>query len=444
MDPIDRLGLSAKPPQPRVQLAFPDEMQQVNRTCKACRLSKLKCDLTTSTQEQSEARRCSRCTRLNLDCVQESRGNSGRSRLKAPGICTLKRDNPERFGTVIEMLTRTALVSTGAQQVLAAPLLRWCGQEAWSRNDTKLMSWVLEQAAARGLPLSDFAPGLFSAAVPAQLEPTGTGTPPPFIRALLGGGYNDALGIAYHQSGTRSDWIPNDIFDQRVCSRRALQDARALPACSVSALFAAADEVEPFEREVVGALFAALAPVLGDECDATSTEAAATDADASGEQAGAQPTLHSEIVNSTSLWRLRLQGAAVQVDDEHVVCKVVMRCAVLRGGEDVWMVCSYVPQIAADGSWVTSKEAPHAKTAADRASGGATSTSKPPPRKRRAKSCEEDAIEPPPPPASRTPCSPGAAFAELHADALLQQLQATSADEVLRMLEEEEGSGGAR
>ena len=44
-------------------------------------------------------------------------------------------------------------------------------------------------------------------------------------------------------------------------------------------------------------------------------------------------------------------------------------------------------------------------------------------------------------PVSREPRSPGAAFAELHADSLLQQLHATSTEEVIRMLEEEEGLG---
>ena len=421
-------------------------MQQVNRTCKACRLSKLKCDLASVMQQQPGETRCSRCRRLDLDCVHESRGNSGRSRLKADGICALKRDSKDRYSTAIEVLTRTTLAKTGAQKVLAAPMLRWCGQVAWSRNDTKLMAWVLEQAAARGLPLSDFTPGLFSAAPPGQLEPTGTGTPPPFIRTLLGGGYSDALGVAFYQSGTRTDWIPNDIFDQRICSRRELHEARSLPTCERCALFAPADEVEPFEREVVGALVAALAPALGGDSGAASMEIAAADADAIVEPAGAQPTLHSEIVDGTRLWRLRLlQGAAgqAQAGDEWVVCKVVMRCAVLRGGEEVWMVGSYVPQIAADGSWVTSKEAPRPKTAADRASCGATSTSKPPPRKRRAESREGDAPEPPLP-ASRAPGSPGGAFAfaELHADALLQHLQATSTEEVLRMLDDVEVGPG--
>ena len=409
--------------------------QQVNRTCKACRLSKLKCNLASVPQLQSQAR-CSRCTRLDLDCIVESRGNSGRARLKAEGICALKRGGKESASaTAIETMTRTALLSTGAQQILAAPLLQWCGQAAWARDDTRLMAWVLEQAAARGLPLSNFMP---AAALPGQLEPTGTGTPPPFIRALLGGGYSDAPGVAFFQCGTRTDWISNDAFDERVCSRRALHDARSRPTCDVSALFTPEEEVEPFERQVVGALFASLAPAL-------ESGAETGVADAVGEPAGVQSTLHSEIVDGTSLWRLRQQGTAVQAGDECLVCSVVMRCAVLRGGDEVWMVGSYVPQITVDGSWVTSKEAPRRnQMAADSASCGAAvgelrSVSEPPPRKRRARSCDED--PPLPPTASREPCSPGAAIAELHAESLLQQLQATSTEEVLRMLEQEEGYG---
>ena len=41
------------------------------------------------------------------------------------------------------------------------------------------------------------------------------------------------------------------------------------------------------------------------------------------------------------------------------------------------------------------------------------------------------------------PCGPVAALAELHADSLLDQLQATSTEDVLRMLEEEEEGLGA-
>ena len=94
--------------------------------------------------------------------------------------------------------------------------------KAWYRNDTKLMAWVLEQAACA--VTTGRLRARSSAALPGQLEPTGTGTPP-LIRALLGGGYSDALGVAFHQSGPRTDWISNDSFDQRVCSRRALHDA---------------------------------------------------------------------------------------------------------------------------------------------------------------------------------------------------------------------------
>ena len=42
------------------------------------------------------------------------------------------------------------------------------------------------------------------------------------------------------------------------------------------------------------------------------------------------------------------------------------------------------------------------------------------------------------------PCGPMAALAELHADSLLHQLQATSTEDLLRMLDEEEGLGGTQ
>ena len=47
------------------------------------------------------------------------------------------------------------------------------------------------------------------------------------------------------------------------------------------------------------------------------------------------------------------------------------------------------------------------------------------------------ASSPPLPSTSHTPCSPGDAAAGLHTDALLQQLQATATEEVLRLLNEE-------
>lgn len=408
-------------------------MEQVNRSCKGCRLSKLKCDLG-SVARQQIGTRCSRCTRLNLDCVRESRGNSGRSRLKADGICALKRgDGTNQSSSTIEMLTKIALTTTRPQRVLAVPLLRFAAQEAWYRNDTKLMAWVLEEAAARDLPLSDFAPSLFSSAPPGQLEPTGTGTPPPFIRALLGGGYSDAFGVAFVQSETHIDWIANDSFDQRICSRRSMHEARRLPSCSASALFSPESEVEPFEHEVVGALFAALEPGHSTgHCASSSTELH-LDAEPAEDEPAEMTNLYSEIVDRTSGWRLRQNG-----DDAFISCEVVMRCAVLRGGAEVWMVASYSPLSHSDGSWVTVKDVPPRETVT--APSSERRSTKSPPRKRRAGShCDA--------PAQLPTCdkSESSLLAETlvsqHADALFEHLQATSTEEVLRILDEEQALG---
>ena len=131
-------------------------------------------------------------------------------------------------------------------------------------------------------------------------------------------------------------------------------------------------------------------------------------------------------------------GKREQASDEWLCCNVVVRCAVLRGGKEVWVAASYLPQSRSDGSWVTSKEVPRLlpTTAAHTSERG---PSKPPPRKRRAKSREETLLSQLPPATAGHPAA--SSFVELHADGLLQQLEATSTEEVLRMLESEEGHG---
>ena len=313
----------------------------VNRTCKGCRLSKVRCT------GGAEGEQCSRCARLNLECVREVRGNSAAARLKTAGICALKLDRKRaaphetgRRATEIEMVTKMALAATGPQQqALVEPLLRRCAQSAWYHNDTQLMAWILGQAADRGLSLADFAPGPF---LSDHLEPpSGTGTPPAYIRQLLGA--VDMLAVAFVQmSDADCDWFANDKFDEHVCSRSTLRQARSQPPCEVSALFSPAEEIEPFGREVYSALFAGLAPT--DDLGASGAE----DEEAAPEPAVA--ALHSEIIDSTSAWRVRLSST------ELVSCNIVFRCAVLRGGAEVWVVGGYMPQPQSDVSWRTSGE----------------------------------------------------------------------------------------
>ena len=67
--------------------------------------------------------------------------------------------------------------------------------------------------------------------------------------------------------------------------------------------------------------------------------------------------LHSEIVDSTSLWRIFLRAI-----DAYVCCTIVFRCALLRDGT-VWVVGSYEPLRAPDGSWVTERPCQAARLA---------------------------------------------------------------------------------
>ena len=359
--------------------------------------------------------------------MRESRGNlsSGASRLKTDGTGTLKKEGR----TEIEMLTRMALTATGPQRLLAEPLLRRCAACAWSRNDTQLMAWVLEQAAARGLPLSAFAPA--SNTLPGQLESVNNGTPPAFIRALLGGGGDDSLAVAFFQCGNHTDWIASDGFDRRVCSRQELHEARERPPCAVSALFSPNEEKEPFEQKVYAALFAALAPASGSELDATGAITGALQAEPTAEvEQVAQPhALHSEVVDDTSLWRVRLRES-----DDYLCCTVVFRCAVLRGGAEVWVAGCYKPHRGHEGLWTSNAT----RRSADHTREFASSESLP--RKRRTKS--QDTVRHQPSAGQAWVIDPVPELDSLHADTLLEQLQATSTDELLCMLDEEPGLGG--
>ena len=322
------------------------------------------------------------------------------------------------------MLTRMALASTGPQRALADPLLRRCGQVAWSCNDTELMAWVLEQAAARGLPLSAFAPMNYSSSLLSQSEPASAGTPPAFIRALLGRG-EDSLTVAFVQTHTHAEWIANDGFDQQVCSRQKLHEARSLPPCDVSALFSPAEEIKPFERDVYAALFAALAPVHGSESSAgiSMTERNAEEEDMAGLEA-----LQSEIVDLTSMWRLRLRA-----NDVYVCCKVVFRCMVLRGGAEIWVAGCYMPQSQRDASRTSKK----VLCGTSRARGHGMS------QQRRAKRTESpDAVDEGAAHAGMGLVLDAHSYMEpLDAHPLLEQLQAASTDEMLRMLEEDPYQG---
>ena len=150
--------------------------------------------------------------------------------------------------------------------------------------------------------------------------------------------------------------------------------------------------------------------------------------------------LHSEIVDLTSLWRLQLR-----TESEPVPCKVVFRCAVLRGGAEVWVAGCYTPHDQNGGpSTLTDTQCVAARGSKDPLSNPG------PPRKRRARG--QDVVRDD---QSRTteavPVPEADSFVQralLHEEevapslppldhSLLEQLHATSTEEVLRLLDEE-------
>ena len=317
-----------------------------NRTCQACKISKIKCDVETVDDEE----RCSRCARLDLQCIRMQRRNDGSARLSAPGVCALrvsgKVDSSMMETRLVKYFFTNALSACSSNHILRA-LLRWCAQLAWSHNDSELMSWVLGQAPRCGLPLSDFAP------VSSPLE--APGTPPSFISEVLG---RSGLGVAFASLGGRMLWVVNDEFDQLVCRRRTMTESPGVTSCAVCSHFSPEDELQTFETEVIAPLVAALAPAHSSEEAPEAEEAPAAegavsvaDLDSGSAIITSHQTsdLHSEIVDSTSMWRIYLRSV-----DAYVCCAIVFRCALQRDGT-IWIVGSYQPCQAPDGSWITER-----------------------------------------------------------------------------------------
>ena len=86
--------------------------EQVNASCKGCRLSKTKCDLTTVfasrdstvvTKVLSDEQPCSRCKRLSMHCIPEQRrsnSSSARARMGAESRALLRSEVPGLLPTV--------------------------------------------------------------------------------------------------------------------------------------------------------------------------------------------------------------------------------------------------------------------------------------------------------------------------------------------------------
>ncbi|KAL1523221.1 hypothetical protein AB1Y20_018173 [Prymnesium parvum] len=314
----------------------------MNRNCKGCRLSKVKCDWT----EVADGASCSRCIRLHIECVREARGNlsTGARRISNRGVVALRleKKRTERSCGVEEhagtgVMTEVEIVELVSQRAVPRALLQRCGRLAWARNDTSFMAWTLQQAARHGIPLLDFVPAV-------RVHPEPPGVPPPFIRELLGG---SEVAVAYVMLGGDSFWIANDRFDQDVCSRSTLHDARELTVCDASTLFSPRDEVEAFDKNIINPLVTSLMP--------TSFQGAsfASDDEECESDARQSAPLMSELKDSTSLWRVYYRPAGC-----FVCCSVEFRCAVSRGGGEMWIVGKYSPLRAPNGSWLTTTNQP--------------------------------------------------------------------------------------
>ena len=360
----------------------------INRTCQACKQSKLKCDIACMGSDA----RCSRCERLDLQCIRVQRGehSSGHKRLGA-AVGALRRDapcnsmasssmaassvistspstlendtSPSPSTLEIDMLKHLVLVAQSAstyEHIVVRVLLRWCSQIAWSRDETALMVWVLQRAALCGLPLSDFAP---VGKPPKELDPPGS--PPPFVHDVL---CQRGFGVAFVSlDGGSIRWLVNDEFDQQVCHRRVMHDSHTEPTCKVCAHFSPDDEIMDFETEVIAPLVAALAPApaASDACDDEDASASlcpsevasdsgrpsevASDQSGSASAAPLALNLQSEVVDCSKMWRIYMRAI-----DSYVCCHVLFRCAVRHDGS-TWIAGSYTPRQAPDGSWLTER-----------------------------------------------------------------------------------------
>ena len=214
----------------------------MNKVCRACRLSKVKC----AGSVGGEA--CSRCARLGLDCVLEARRDQNIARLKPEVKALHKRGRSSDEQQQLVVAQPTPLVK--------AVLMR-CAQTAWARGDTEMMAQVLAHASRLGLPLAAFAPNACAAGPSAPAN-----EPPPYIRELLGGAGGGGAGLCIAYAQVRGDpfWLTSAAFDREVRSRRTLNEARHLSPCEVSCLFSPRCETHAFNERVYARLFASLAP----------------------------------------------------------------------------------------------------------------------------------------------------------------------------------------
>jgi len=168
-----------------------EKKQELNGTCKCCRMSRVKCDM-----PQCPSGRCTRCTRLDLVCVAEARRSSAKTRLGPkcremmqgestaltvpPKVSTLVADLPADIrspsvsgdlafcATVIPSLLGKGLsqpraIEPGLMEFMVKVLV----EVSVLRDHCGLMSFAMQRACELGLSLSKLLPWNNNKALPA-------------------------------------------------------------------------------------------------------------------------------------------------------------------------------------------------------------------------------------------------------------------------------------
>lgn len=201
------------------------------------------------------------------------------------------------------------------------------------------------------------------------------------------------------------------------------------------AYFSPDDEIEPFESQVIAPLVVALAPAQSsDDGDASESPSSAGAVPANGPHdtttsAAVQRSvqLQSEVIDSTSMWRVYLRAI-----DSYVCCTVVFRCA-LQPDNTLWIVGSYVPCQAPDGSWITNERLGSTKCA-DQAWAMPAECREPSKSRDQARAARIMVVDPAGSPPGSCEAAPLAPSSTEDNSELEEQLDLMSANELLNLL----------
>jgi uncharacterized membrane protein YgcG len=202
-----------------------------NNTCKGCRLSKkTKCDMHIS--DDHKVRACTRCARLQMECVPEKRKSSAKARLNVESRALLQEqatggladgepagsssEGPMAFLSIPagqgKLAEEPSLVgnsfaaclqgagATGASgdKTVVEHLVKMVVEVATNADRTELMSFAMQRAAALGLQLSRVLPGTggksCTSGAPSDVTPPAAAMElfnagaPCYMRILISGG----------------------------------------------------------------------------------------------------------------------------------------------------------------------------------------------------------------------------------------------------------------